>query len=216
MLFTEYKNASERHLISCLKLFEELKTYETKDKKGGMSSKEAKYQYFLLSDLYYLSGYMLECLYSYAMCKYENSSTPISRDVKTELDPNGRTTPYKICFTHSKRSRYGVHFSIARPKHQMSLSELSFFSAESLSTVSSVPLLDNRTHLSNPNSHSLFLYWSAYERYKINHFEEPNFPNFNYKTVTDFFWDIVDVCAKLSQHILREVTLFRRIIKKKP
>ena len=216
MLFTEYKNAAERHLISCFKLFEEIKSYDDKAKKGKISSKESKYQHFLLSELYYLSGYMLESLYSYAICKYENTSNPILNDVKSDLDPSGYTTPYKICFTYNKRSRYGVQFSITRPKHQMSLSELSFFSAENLQAAGSVPLLDNHTNLSNPDSHNLFLCWNAYERYKINHFEEANFPDFNYKTVSSFFWDMVDVCAKLSQHILREITLFRKIIKKKP
>jgi hypothetical protein len=98
----------------------------------------------------------------------------------------------------------------------MSLTELSFFSTEGVVTTGSIPLLDGSSPLSTPDLQNLFLNWTAYERYEINHFSAYNFPSFDDKTIIDFFWEIAEVCAQISQQILREVTLFRKAIKKRP
>jgi hypothetical protein len=224
MVYTDYKDAAERHLEVCYCIVTQLDTLEIKRQRGGMSNPELKTQMSLLSNLYYLSGYMIECLYSYALCKYEDNRQrvatppiyPIVGDVKTTLDNATRGT-YKICFNYNKRptNKLDVRYSIQRPEHRMSLQELSFFQVESVLTTS-IPLLDNITPLSNPDLQHLFIHWSAYERYKINHFSESTFPPLTYLNIVKFFWEIVDVCAKMSQDILREVTLFRRLIKKRP
>jgi hypothetical protein len=162
---------------------------------------------------------MVECLYSYAMCKYEHNRQsplfPINGDVKTILD-SATVGTYKICYNNTKRTALSVRYSIVRPQHRMTLAELAFFETENIVSQGSISLFDNVTPLSNPNLQNLFLNWSAYERYKTNYFSVTNFPIFDYRTVVMFFWELVDVCAKMSQHIIREVTLFRKVIKKRP
>lgn len=209
MVYTEYKNASERHLETCLFLLERLSKLE---QKNNLNRKEIKSQKHLLSNLYYLSGYMLECLYSYAMCK--NQNIPREGNVKNILDGAEHGT-YKICFTYNKKRRLNVEYSIVRPQHRMSLSELSYFQAEGVIS-EPIPLLDNSTQLSNSNSQSLFENWTVFERYKFNHYGISNFPEFNHQNVTTYFWEIVDVCAKMSEQILRELSPFRKAIKKRP
>lgn len=226
MTYPEYKIAAERHLETCWSLVEKLNYYEDKRQKASLNSKDLNSESHLLANLYYLSGYMLECMYSYAMCKYENNRATVSHkfetrnDLKDVLDQHNGSVPYlhtyRLCFSHQKRPQRNVRYSITRDKHQMSLSELSFFQNEGVINQGDIELLDGNTNLSSLTQ-GLFLNWSAYERYKINHFDQPNFTTvFDYRVVIRFFWEIVDVCAKISEHIIREITSFRKLIKKKP
>jgi|GEM_PF-2146946 len=216
MLYSEYKIAAERHLETCYHLSIKVQEIELKKIGSQISLRELDNQRNLLSNLYYLSGYMVECLYSYAMCKNEhNNPNPINGNVKDVLDRADRGT-YNLCFLESKRTNQGVRYSIARPKHSMSLSELSYFTVHGTGTLAvAIPLLDNITELSTPDLQNLFTNWSAYERYKINHFDHTSFPDFTIENVVNFFWELVDVCAMMSEHILREQTLFSKIILKR-
>lgn len=227
MVYTEYKEAAERHLEVCYTLSEILTDFEYQKQKRSVSDKEITTHDRLLADLYYLSGYMVECLYSYAMCKYENGRTGSisNNDVKATLDARNGSNPYihtyRLCFTHGGRTNrtrqdLGVRYSITRERHQMSLSELSFFATENVANIQGIPLFDSSTVLSPPDIQKLFENWTAYERYKVNHFQNSNFPTFEYNTVVKLFWELVDTCSKFSKDILREITLFRKIIKKRP
>ncbi len=211
MVYSDYKAAAERHLETCFELVQAIIKLEKKKHRGSLSSNDTKRQKHILENLYYLSGYMLECLYGYAMCKQDNYP---QADQVNSLDNGG----YKLCFKHNKRGRLNVSYSLQRPQHKMSLSELSFFDDVSngyqIAINQNIPLIHGNRVLSNPSIQKLFENWSAYERYKINHDNTPNL-SFNSKNIIDLFWEIVDICAKISKHIIREITLFRRIIKKR-
>ncbi len=242
MTYPDYKDAAERHLETCYSIYNKLVEIEDKKQHGGINLSEERTRNNLLANLYYLSGYMVECLYSYAMCKYEDkilNHTIRDNDIKAldDRDPsnpyfvtqcpmcmnitggnyaNLYTHTYKLCFTHSKKANLRVRYSITRKQHRMSMSELSYFHTENVSDISNVPLFDNLTVLSNQDLMVLFNNWSAFERYKINYFSTANFPIFDHQLVLKFFWELVDACFKLSKHIIREDTLFRKIIKKRP
>ena len=211
MVYSDYKKSAERHLETCFELVQAILKLEKKKDKGGLSSSEVKRQNYILENLYYLSGYMLECLYSYAMCKQDNYPQV---DEVNNLDNGG----YKLCFRYNKRVSLSVNYSLQRPKHKMSLLELSFFDNSShgyqIAVSQNISLIHNNRPLPTNALQKLFENWSAYERYKFNHDSTP-YVLFSSKNIIDLFWEIVDVCAKMSEHIIREITLFRRIIKKR-
>lgn len=215
MNFADYKIAAERHLETCFNLAEKLTEFEKYKQIHNARQYSIDRHNHILSNLYYLTGYMLECLYNYAICKYENANHPIIGDTKNALDtaPIGR---YKICFSRNKKTRLSVNYSLDREAHRLSLSELSFFEREGVVTSGSIPLMDNSTTLSNSDLHTLFLKWSVYERYKINYFDDSNFPLFDFNNVLKYFWEIVDICSQISNSIIREQTLFIKIIRKRP
>jgi len=216
MVYLDYKEAAERHLETCFELVQAIIKLENKKNTGSLSSSDTKRQTHILENLYYLSGYMLECLYGYAMCKQD--SYPQTDEVK-DLD-NASPGTYKLCYKSNKKpvNKQNVQYSLERPQHRMSLSELSFFDDASngyqIAINQNIPLVHGNRTLSNINIQKLFENWSAYERYKFNHDKTPNL-FFNSKNIIDLFWEIVDVCAKMSEYIIREITLFRRIIKKR-
>lgn len=55
MNYKDFRTAAHRHLITCLKLCEILETANTEEKRN------------IISDIYYLSGYVIETLLSYAI-----------------------------------------------------------------------------------------------------------------------------------------------------
>ena len=212
MFYTDYKDAAERHLETCYNLVEKLNIFEDKKQKGGISTLESKTQMNLLSNLYYLSGYMFECLYNYAICKKGLVPDNLSIRDLDRVPPNGTYGTLPICFNANKKNT-NIRHCLQRSGHRMTLSDLSFL--DSYANSENIPLLHNNNHFAESTIRVLFDNWSVYERYKINYDRIPGFP-FNFHDILRFFWEIVDVCAKLSIHILREVTLFQRVVKKKP
>lgn len=64
MKYTQFRNAAYRHLISCKQLL--------KDTKDSTTRKDTKDR--LCLEIYYLGGYILEAMLSYAVCSYMNIS----------------------------------------------------------------------------------------------------------------------------------------------
>jgi hypothetical protein len=55
MLFDEYKKASKRHMMSCESLLKNLELYSPQKREH------------ILQEVYYLTGYIFECIYKYAL-----------------------------------------------------------------------------------------------------------------------------------------------------
>lgn len=78
MDYIQFRNAAHRHLISCKQLLE--------DAKKSKTSKDTKDR--LCLEVYYLSGYILETMLSYAVCSSMNvngdvyQSRPFKEDAK--------------------------------------------------------------------------------------------------------------------------------------
>ena len=78
MDYIQFKNAAYRHLISCKQLL--------KDVKGATTSKDKKDR--LCLEIYYLSGYILESMLSYAVCSSMNISGDIYQSKPFKEDAN--------------------------------------------------------------------------------------------------------------------------------
>jgi hypothetical protein len=93
MFYKDYLNAARKHQYTCRVLREKLEEIdENKDK--------AKYKYLLLN-LYYLSGYIIECIVKYAI--YNLIAYPKDKEV-SELDEKGLT--YSQNIKHHRFERY--------------------------------------------------------------------------------------------------------------
>jgi hypothetical protein len=187
MNYTEYATAAERHLETCMHLVHILEEqYQKKESIKGLSRRESKEKLELLSNLYYLSGYVIECVYSYALCKHIGLNSAM--DIKPQLPRNG------VCWNQASVNANSstLTHAIYRPMHRMmknSSNEINYFAGlgitSSAGSVSSIPILGG-IDMSNPAAQILFENWSAEVRYSIS---QP----LNYIDVFDFFWE----CEKI-------------------
>jgi Tfp pilus assembly protein PilO len=105
MEYRDYLDATERHLHTCFFLAQKLEEIEEKASSSSLTSEEVREQDAIVSNLYYLSGYIVECLYSYAMCKFEvDSGHPI---INMKPDLNGTIHSYNLCYNYSKKTNLG-------------------------------------------------------------------------------------------------------------
>jgi len=92
MIYKDYLNAARKHKYTCGVLREKLENIDEND--------TAKHKYLLLN-LYYLSGYIVECIVKYGI--YDLIGYPKKEDV-SKLDKEGLT--YKNDIKHHKFKRY--------------------------------------------------------------------------------------------------------------
>ena len=104
MVYKDYLNAARKHKYTCEVIFEKLNGINEQTDK-------AKYRYLLLN-LYYLSGYVIECTVKYGI--YNLIGYEKEKDVK-ELNEKGLM--YDLHIKHHKFERYAEHLrrSISRP-----------------------------------------------------------------------------------------------------
>lgn len=98
MLYKDYKNSARKHEYTCDVLFKELNELNEK-------IYAAKYRSLVLN-LYYLSGYIIECIVKYGI--YDLIGYRKDRRV-TELDENGLT--YHDHIQHHRFDRYTEHLN---------------------------------------------------------------------------------------------------------
>jgi len=80
--YKNYETAAKRHIATCTGLIEWLKL-----NKGN--SNKAKQREDVLKDLYYLSGYIIECIYSYAVFEYmKNNPVTVSSTNQQPIFPD--------------------------------------------------------------------------------------------------------------------------------
>ncbi|MEN8217395.1 MAG: hypothetical protein ABFS56_13715, partial [Pseudomonadota bacterium] len=98
MFYKDYLNAARKHQYTCCVLLEKLNSIdENKDK--------AKYKYLLLN-LYYLSGYIIECIVKYGI--YDLISYSKDEEVSS-LNEKGLTYQHHI--KHHRFERYTEHLN---------------------------------------------------------------------------------------------------------
>ena len=187
MNYTEYATAAERHLETCMYLVHVLEEqYQRKELAQGLSRRESKEKLELLGNLYYLSGYVIECVYSYALCKHIGLNS--ASDIKTQLPVAG------VCWNQSKVNNTTLTHAIYRPMHKMSVNEMSYFDISLGGSVSYIPILSGN-NMSSIAAQTLFDNWSAEIRYSIG---QP----LDYIDVFDFFWE----CEKIYRLTRKIIT----------
>ncbi len=98
MVYKDFLNAARKHKYTCNAIFECLND----------ETNVAKHKSLLLN-LYYLSGYIIECIVKYAI--YDLNGYQRNRDIK-KLDENGLTFDKDI--KHHKFKRYTEHLKRLR------------------------------------------------------------------------------------------------------
>lgn len=110
-----YKQAAERHLDTCLNL-KEIIQQNYSDTTLSTTKENEKQE--LLFDLYYLSGYIIECSLNYAILKFINfdriKRTNSIRHYK-QLISRHNNNPYKVSYSNRDRS---ADYALYQPKHK--------------------------------------------------------------------------------------------------
>ncbi len=197
MTYPEYKTAAERHLETCLELVTVLEKYRQKEQNQGLTNNETKDKNKLLGDLYYLTGYIIECSYSCAIYHKINFPDYISVE---ELKPANWSTYGVTADVTFRKTKYGgselTTFKIAVSNHQLS-GRMDFFSTK-MGYTPPIPLLDGN-NISRPAS-DLFDNWNAEVRYVID-----SSLILDYENVFDFFYLAVEVYEGLLRNSMLPV-----------
>ena len=185
MIYTEYAKAAERHLETCTQLVHVLEEqYQKKEVGSTLSNRELKEKLELLSNLYYLSGYIIECVYSYALCKEIGLSIALSNQIPA-------TGLHGVCWHYNQINRTSKTHAIYRQNHKMSKLEMDYFSTRY--NITSIPILGGNDMISH-DAQILFDNWSASVRYTISH-------PLDYANVFDFFWECEKIYRLTRQNI---------------
>jgi hypothetical protein len=87
-IYDYYKDAAERHLETCKELREFIKTnYQGS---STLSKEEEKKQKMILANIYYLSGYVIECIVNFGILKH------------IKFETTGKKSVDKLTFLDSK------------------------------------------------------------------------------------------------------------------
>ncbi len=160
MVYQDYKTAADSHLEVCFQLLHHIEeNYQKKEPLATRQTKEKKVQ--LLADLYYLSGYIIECSYNCAIYK----SLDWTNDVK---DLRVTDTPYNV----STHPHTNSAFTIRRKgpgikQHQLSGNMHFFPTIMHLTPSIPIPLISEPLHPTHP-AFDLFENWNAEIRYLID------------------------------------------------
>ena len=167
MVYKDYKVASIRHLETCQYMCQNLKQVQ--------NPKEKKH---ILANIYYLSGYVIECIINYAI--YDYLGYPMERNVK-RLDDTTR----QISFGGSK-FKYQIRSHNFRTNCEILLK---------LPDISQVPFIDSSNIPPKyQNVKILYKKWSPNARYEDYQFTEQKVRQF------------VDLCKEIHFKILRYIT----------
>ena len=192
MFYTEYKEAAERHLEVCLQLEYLLRdNYKAKEEAGQiLSSRERKEKLQLLADLYYLSGYIIECSYNYAIYKHINY--PDTEAVKNLKPANWATYSISHNVSYISKTNGGNidTFLICRTNHTLDCNMHFFADSRYVDLGLSIPLLDGN-NIARPCT-DLFQNWGAEIRYTID-----SSLNLDYDNVFDFLYLALEIIEGL-------------------
>jgi hypothetical protein len=128
MDYQEYKKASERHLDTCLSLKRIIEDkYENKILNPILELEKQEH----LFNLYYLSGYIIECRMNYSILEFinfKNIATHNRLNSCKQLKSFHLANPYKVSF--SSRKDNNANYYLWRPQHKFQ-SNIDFFAAGS-------------------------------------------------------------------------------------
>jgi hypothetical protein len=162
MIYSDYKDAAERHLETCLQLEYILKQeYKKKEDNGvTLTARLKKEKKQILADLYYLAGYIIECSYNCAVYKNIGWTGPVDR-----LRLN--STPYGVsCFPEPRALFVMRRVGSGLKQHQLSGNMHFFQTIRPLASVSTILLIG--LDISSRLSFDLFDNWNAEIRYLVD------------------------------------------------
>ena len=140
----EYFGAAQRHLAVCQELQKQIKVFQEKEGKGSSLSKsEELLKHQLLCDLYYLTGYVIEC----SCCTAIYHHFPNLLD-KKDLKKNSPDSKYpKVIFKigQNDNDRFSF-FCIADKDHKLTNFTKAFLK-DFLNTKVNIPLLNGETQI---------------------------------------------------------------------
>ncbi len=158
MQYEDYKTASERHLETCLKL-KEVVTNNYLNR--TLSATELKKQNEILANIYYLTGYVIECIVSYGILKYIDIENIYRSKGITKLKQlNSFYSPQKVSYDYNDQY---CRWSIINPKHSIE-KNLTFFTLEARLTGLNIRGIDKNI---DGNLNKLIKNWNAEYRYYL-------------------------------------------------
>ncbi len=190
MTYPEYKIAAERHLETCLQLLFILEKYKVKEQTEGLLSPETKDREKILGDLYYLSGYIIECSYNCAIYHHISWNGDVDR-LKTN------STSFRVSCYPDNNAVFSLRRETGRisgiKQHQLSGNMHFFQTVQPRNTPYPIPLIIDP--INNRFCIDLFDNWSAEIRYTID-----SSLNLNYDNVFDFFYLATEVYEGLIKN----------------
>jgi hypothetical protein len=160
MIYSDYKDAAERHLEVCLQLLHNIE--ENYKKKEPLATRQEKEKQQLLADLYYLSGYIIECSYSCAIYKTLSWTTQDVNRLQTS------STVHNVSCFLPRRGSASAAFTIRQnSNHSLSGNTHFFQTIIPTANLSTVPIIGINLSSTHP-AFDLFENWNAEIRYLID------------------------------------------------
>ncbi len=148
--YNDYITAAQRHRMTCDYLIKSICLPNNQLHKPDNSS----YKNYLLKNIYYLSGYTIECMVNYAIYKCVNETKPVNRQF-TLVDQLNEPV-YNLGF----RSHY---YSISSHRFQRNMEVLNLIATAKFAQV---PIIGGTIYPNNWNvMQSLFNGWKPHARY---------------------------------------------------
>lgn len=158
MNYLDYKIASERHLETCLRLKEVVSDNFLKEE---LTPQEIINRDELLSNIYYLTGYVIECIVSYGILKYiDIESIYRTHNIRRLKELYSLYNSQKVSYDYNDRD---AKWSITHPKHSIE-KNLTFFTVEAGLTGMNIRGIDKNI---DGDLKKLIKYWNAEYRYYV-------------------------------------------------
>lgn len=159
MKYKEYKEASKRHLHTCLSLKKVIQNkYEGRVLNVTLEQEQQKH----LFNLYYLSGYIIECRLNYAILEYINFDN-IARlnSLNSCKKLRSHHNNYGVSFNQDKRALFALY----QPAHKFQPNIHFFVNGSSLSGIGHIRGI-NGNRITPLHVRNLFHNWNVGYRYE--------------------------------------------------
>lgn len=186
MVYEDYRKAALKHLKTCEFMIESLGNLDDDDTLDNLSKEERKD--YILRDIYYLCGYVIEGIVNYCIYKkiaiYRQNP---NRDVKDLCNENITNSSIKLGFFKKFYNPRGIdiihtHF-ISSHRYDKNIDIL-----KRLLPLNRIPVISRRRDRNDKMS-IMFYDWKVEMRYQTNDTTFANHTNLNYdeEDITDFF-----------------------------
>jgi hypothetical protein len=184
MDYKNYKTASERHLETCIRLKEVVKTdYLNKT----LLPSDLKKQNEILSNIYYLSGYVIECILHYAIVEYVvKVDSDFRKKIIKKRKGVGNFEEISVRELEVEHNNCGVGYNkgkwvLYQPGHRFQRNMQFFHVGNKINGIDSIRALNGKT-IPQINVRTLFSKWNVGVRYSNSDFANLNTP----KDILDF------------------------------
>jgi len=177
--YNDYKTAAQRHLMTCDYLVKALSLPDNLSHKPNTSS----YKSYLLRNIYYLSGYTIECMVNYAIYECVNDIKPRSQRISRVNQLYEPT--YSLVFKEIGRGSF--QYVIAWHNFQENMKVLNNLATSKFSLI---PVIGQRLYPANWASiKQLFDDWEPQVRYTSVAYTEQQIIDF-YKLSSEIYTNI--------------------------